>query len=160
MTYVTDEMIIRLCQWGQENGVVLSEQEARAGIEAALSAPSVGETDETELKPCPWCDKHPSSARLNDRRWRVICVNTKTCPARPYVDRNTQADAEAGWNTRASSPELERMREALHRLTNSADGLSFREAEIREVIGNTNWAVLRDHIKEARSVLALSEGGR
>lgn len=42
---------------------------------------------------------------------------------------------------------------ALRGLTNSADGLSFRENGMRAVIGNTNWNVLRNWIEEARKVL-------
>lgn len=48
--------------------------------------------------------------------------------------------------------------EALWSLTNSADGLSFREDAIRGAVGNTNWRILRDNIASARSALSRARG--
>lgn len=48
--------------------------------------------------------------------------------------------------------------DALTKLTNEVDGLCAFEIEIREAIGNTNWAVLRQRVEEARAVLAKAEG--
>lgn len=55
------------------------------------------------------------------------------------------APAMAGWR---------KVLEALRKLTNEADGLSFREAEIKAIVGNTNWRNLRSRIEEARNLLA------
>jgi hypothetical protein len=64
-----------------------------------------------------------------------------------------RSDEEAKANARliAAAPEL---LDALRSLTNSADGLSFREEGVRSVVGNTNWRVLREHIDAARAVIA------
>lgn len=48
------------------------------------------------------------------------------------------------------------LQKALESLTNSADGLSFREGPIRAIVGNTNWNVLREHIDAARAALSSS----
>ena len=50
--------------------------------------------------------------------------------------------------------QLEKAKEVLNRITNSADGMSFRADDIRSIVGNTNWRVLRDHIDAARAFLA------
>lgn len=49
--------------------------------------------------------------------------------------------------------------DALVTLTNTADGLSFREAEIEQVVGVTNWRVLRQHIEAARAAIAKATEG-
>jgi hypothetical protein len=46
-----------------------------------------------------------------------------------------------------------RLREALSGLRNNADGLRIEEACIREVIGNTNWEVIRHWIERADAAL-------
>ncbi len=47
--------------------------------------------------------------------------------------------------------------EALRKIANEVDSLEFAEAGIREVIGNTNWAVLRDRVGIARAAIAKAE---
>lgn len=51
------------------------------------------------------------------------------------------------------------LEEALLSLTNNADGMSFREDAIRNIVGNTNWRILRDNIAAARSVLKETKDG-
>lgn len=50
--------------------------------------------------------------------------------------------------------------EVLSGLTNDADGLSFREDAIRNIVGNTNWQVLREKIAAARALLSRITGGQ
>lgn len=51
------------------------------------------------------------------------------------------------------------LEETLLPLTNSADGMSFREDAIRNIVGNTNWRILRDNIAAARSALKETKDG-
>lgn len=95
------------------------------------------------------------------RRVRQHLLNAAVELAGPYRARAEQAEC-ALTALRASNAEttagLEGLRDALLSLTNSADGLSFREAAIRQIIGNTNWNVLRVHIEAARAALSASKG--
>ena len=62
---------------------------------------------------------------------------------------DTSSDAEVQDQFRHPTSALDTLRG----LANAADGLSFRETEIRQIVGNTNWSVLRHWINEARAVL-------
>jgi hypothetical protein len=74
-----------------------------------------------------------------------------------YTDEhNTRQDANAEFIVRAVNS-YDDMLAALVSLTNSADGLSFREEAIRAVVGNTNWRVLREHIEQARAAISRAE---
>jgi hypothetical protein len=45
------------------------------------------------------------------------------------------------------------MRGALLKLANECDALRAFEADIRAIVGNTNWNVLRLRVEEARAIL-------
>ena len=83
----------------------------------------------TEPKPCPFCGGEALAASLfigdsgdaGAIGWAVVC---RGCGAR--VQDDTSEDAIAAWNTRTTDAELERLREALSRLTDAAWNVACR----------------------------------
>ena len=59
---------------------------------------------------------------------------------------------EAAYALASHEALIAELEEALRGLANVADGLSFREIEIRNIIGNTNWTALRHWVNEARTI--------
>lgn len=57
----------------------------------------------------------------------------------------------------SSQAEIERLKAALSKVANEVFGLSAFEAELRSVMGNTNWSVLRQRAEEARAALSGSK---
>ncbi len=60
-----------------------------------------------ELKPCPFCGATASgnawTSQISKRNWyRIGCdaPNPPGCPAEPFVDGETEAEAILAWNTR------------------------------------------------------------
>jgi hypothetical protein len=53
----------------------------------------------------------------------------------------------------AAMARTEAAQNALLRLVNECDALRAFEADIRAIVGNTNWSVLRLRVDEARAVL-------
>jgi hypothetical protein len=49
---------------------------------------------------------------------------------------------------------------ALRNLTNECDALGFRETDIRALIGNTNWLILTQRVKESLTLLAEIESNK
>ncbi|UXN73408.1 Lar family restriction alleviation protein [Devosia sp. A8/3-2] len=125
----------------------------------------------SELLPCPFCGgavflERPTERPLHsppDEWWGVVCRNTEnlggTCAIQQRPSRTKEAAIDR-WNTRAdvsSQAEIERLRTALSKMANEVFGLSVFEVELRSVMGNTNWSVLRQRAEEARAALSGSK---
>jgi len=107
------------------------------------------------LKPCPFCGKPAQSAFVHASIpwWQVECTD---CSA--HVDAETEADAIAAWNTRASTAsEAERVREALEPFAKCCEQIADDEPD-------DEWAKFRLTVGDYRRALAairsLPIGGR
>lgn len=111
-----------------------------------------------------WHDRYPHDKddRFDDNGNEYVFVqcfrNADT------LDEEKVFDA-TGWMKREVADEIARrwnshdeLLAAVRGLANCADGFSFAEAGVREAVGNTNWAVLRHWIDEARAAIAKAEG--
>jgi hypothetical protein len=57
-------------------------------------------SDMTPLKPCPFCGGSATRHELHSVPFAAGCCN-EDCPVRPCACGDTQAEADAAWNTRA-----------------------------------------------------------
>lgn len=68
-----------------------------------------------------------------------------------------EAKANAAFIVKAVNS-YEPMLDALKKLTAEMVGIGGFGPEIRELVGNTNWAVLTQRVQEARAAIAKAEG--
>lgn len=121
--------------------------------------------------PCPSCGQSFGGHEWRTESEFAVVGKWGVCPACTEYN-SAHPDEWARLMTEETSPAVERalahfhkvsdelMRErcrtlevALWKLANECDGLRAFEADVRAVVGNTNWGVLRLRVGEARDIL-------
>ncbi len=88
-----------------------------------MTAPSIKEA--LELKPCPFCGEHPRMNQGGEPEHVTIGCNNDGCLVQLCVVSETEHDAVAAWNTRATlSPPAGERREAIARAICKAKGVN------------------------------------
>src|SRR5690349_1448428 len=123
---------------------------------------AVSQTAETKHTPLPWQAREHGTFVYNVHGNVCACGDPHASGYVSYTEPEigsqylSEAVANAALIVRAVNCHADLLA-AARGLANAAASLSFREAEIRETVGNTNWAVLLYWIAQARAAIAKAE---